>query len=180
MVTRAAAETVVLAGPAPLPGPTLSNSPVIERSKRVAIAALKTWLQDLVARRGCKTWLIETQAALRRVRLRTSSPQAKPTFAKTMAMSASARHVCAGDGARLSLSRRSFAGVRDDVQTGRPKTVRPALALADFGSKPGPVVINTLLRTEALERSTMPYQAELAMAVSAMIFHSFLPEWHLG
>jgi hypothetical protein len=41
-------------------------------------------------------------------------------------------------------------------------------------------VINALLRTEALERSTMPYQAELAMAVSAMIFHSFLPEWHLG
>jgi hypothetical protein len=40
-------------------------------------------------------------------------------------------------------------------------------------------VINALLRTEALERSTMPYQAELAMAVSAMIFHSFLPEWHL-
>jgi hypothetical protein len=25
----------------------------------------------------------------------------------------------------------------------------------------------------------MPYQAELAMAVSAVIFHSLLPVWHL-
>ena len=82
--------------------------------------------------------------------------------------------VCARD-SRSLLSRRSFAGVRDDVQTGRPKTVRPALALADFGSKPGAIVITARLRTEALERSTMPYQPELAVAVSAMIFHSFLP-----
>src|SRR5215475_10438753 len=87
--------------------------------------------------------------------------------------------VCARDGGPL-LSGRSFAGVRDDVQTGRPKTVRPALALADFASKPSAVVINARLRTEALERSTMPHQPKLAVAVSAMIFHSLLPEWHLG
>jgi hypothetical protein len=36
-------------------------------------------------------------------------------------------------------------------------------------------VINARLRTEALERSTMPHQAELAMAVSAMIFHNPSP-----
>jgi hypothetical protein len=81
---------------------------------------------------------------------------------------------------RSLLSGRSFAGIRDDVQTGRPKTIRPALALADFASKPGAVVINARLRTEALERSTMPHQTELAMTISAMIFHSLLPEWHLG
>ena len=85
--------------------------------------------------------------------------------------------VCARD-SRSLLSGRSFAGVRDDVQTGRPKTIRPALALADFASKPSAVVINARLRTEALERSTMPHQAELAMAISAMIFHSLLPEGH--
>src|SRR5262249_58064737 len=90
------------------------------------------------------------------------------------------RHVYAIDGLGSLLSRRSFAGVRDDVQTGRPKTVQPALALADFGSKPRSVMIYAGLRTEALEPATMPYQAELAMAVSAMIFHSLLPVWHLG
>src|SRR5262249_8651720 len=86
--------------------------------------------------------------------------------------------VCARDGRSL-LSGRSFARVRDDVQTGGPKTIRPALALADFGSKPSAVLINARLRTEALERSTMPHQAELAMAISAMIFHSLLPEGRL-
>jgi hypothetical protein len=35
-------------------------------------------------------------------------------------------------------------------------------------------MIDAGLRTEALEPSTMPYQAELAMAVSAMIVHSLL------
>jgi|SRR5262245_2906375 len=84
--------------------------------------------------------------------------------------------VCARDGRSL-LSGRSFAGVRDDVQTGRPKTIRPALALADFASKPSAIVINARLRTEALERSTMPHQAELAMAISAMIFHGLFPKW---
>src|SRR5262245_39954798 len=81
---------------------------------------------------------------------------------------------------RSLLSGRSFAGVRDDVQTGRPKTIRPALALADFASKPSAVVINARLRTEALERSTMPHQAELAMAISAMIFHGLAREGHPG
>src|SRR5262245_34625869 len=71
------------------------------------------------------------------------------------------------------LNRRFFAGVRDDVQARQPKAVRPTLALADFGPKPGPIVINACLRTEALERSTIPHQTELAMAVSAMVFHSY-------
>ena len=54
----------------------------------------------------------------------------------------------------------------------RPKIIQPALALANFGAQPGFVVINAFLRTKALERSPMPHQAELAMAVSAVIFHN--------
>jgi hypothetical protein len=38
-------------------------------------------------------------------------------------------------------------------------------------------MVDAGLRTEALEPSTMPYQAELAMAVCAMIFHSLFPVW---
>jgi hypothetical protein len=71
------------------------------------------------------------------------------------------------------LNRRFLAGVRNDVQAGQPKTVGPTLALADFGSKPGPVVINACLRTEGLERSAIPHQTELAMAVSAVVLHSY-------
>jgi len=71
------------------------------------------------------------------------------------------------------LNRRFLAGVRNDVQAGQPKTVRPTLALADLGSKPGPVVINACLRTEALERAAIPHQTELAMAVSAVVLHSY-------
>ena len=52
----------------------------------------------------------------------------------------------------------------------RPKIIQPALA--NFGAQPGFVVINAFLRTKALERSPMPRQAELAMAVSAVIFHN--------
>src|SRR5262249_21244914 len=63
--------------------------------------------------------------------------------------------------------------VRDDAQTGRPKTIRPALALADIGAQPGFVVVNAFLRTKALERSPVPHQAELPMAVSTVIFHNF-------
>jgi len=66
--------------------------------------------------------------------------------------------------------------VRDDAQTGRPKTIRPALALANIGAQPGFVVINAFLRTKALKRSPVPHEAELAMAVSAVIFHDFLSE----
>src|SRR5262249_24571935 len=62
----------------------------------------------------------------------------------------------------------------------RPKIIQPALALANFGAQPGFVVINAFLRTKALERSPMPYQAELAMAVSAVIFHNLLSDWHLN
>jgi len=69
--------------------------------------------------------------------------------------------------------------VRDDAQTGRPNTIRPALALANIGAQPGFVVINAFLRTKALERSPVPHQAELPMAVSAVIFHNFLSESHL-
>src|SRR5262249_29844087 len=54
----------------------------------------------------------------------------------------------------------------------RPKIIQPALALANFGAQPGFVVINAFLRTKALERSPMPNQAELAIAVSAVIFHN--------
>jgi hypothetical protein len=45
--------------------------------------------------------------------------------------------------------------------------------------QPGFVVINAFLRTKALERSPVPHEAELAMAVSAVIFHNFLSESHL-
>jgi hypothetical protein len=62
----------------------------------------------------------------------------------------------------------------------RPKIIQPALALANFGEQPRFVVINAFLRTKALERSPMPHQAELAMAVSAVIFHNLLSEWHLN
>jgi hypothetical protein len=68
--------------------------------------------------------------------------------------------------------------VRDDGQTGRPKTIRPALALANIGAQPGFVVVNAFLRTKALKRSPVPHEAELAMAVSAVIFHNFLFESH--
>jgi len=61
--------------------------------------------------------------------------------------------------------------VRDDR---RPKTIRPALALANIDPQPDFVVINAFLRTKALERSPVPHQAELPMAVSAVIFHNFL------
>ena len=74
----------------------------------------------------------------------------------------------------------SFAGVRNDAQARRPNAIRPALALADFGTQPGLALFNAFLRAKTLERSTVPHQAELAMAVSAMILHSLLPEWHLG
>src|SRR5262245_16374430 len=69
--------------------------------------------------------------------------------------------------------------VRDDAQTGRPKTIRPALALANIGAQPGFVVINAFPRTKALESSPVLHQAELPMAVSAVIFHNFLSESHL-
>jgi hypothetical protein len=41
-------------------------------------------------------------------------------------------------------------------------------------------VINAFLRTKALERSTVPHQAELPMAVSAVIFHNVLSNRRLG
>jgi len=54
------------------------------------------------------------------------------------------------------------------------KTIQPALALANIGAQPGFVVFNAFPRTKALERSPVPHEAELAMAVSALIFHNFL------
>src|SRR5262245_19998624 len=63
---------------------------------------------------------------------------------------------------------------RDDAQTGRPKTIRPALALANIDAQSGFVVINAFLRTKAPERSPVPHQTELPLAVSAVIFHNFL------
>jgi hypothetical protein len=63
--------------------------------------------------------------------------------------------------------------VGDDPQTGRPNTVEPALALADLGLQPGLVAINAPLRAKALECSTLPHEAELAMAVGATIVHGF-------
>jgi len=41
-------------------------------------------------------------------------------------------------------------------------------------------VINAFLRTKALERLPVPHEAELTMAVSAVIFHNFLSGWHLN
>jgi len=86
-------------------------------------------------------------------------------------------------GAAKMKSRRWFLlwtqRVRDDAQTGQPKTIRPALSLANIGAQPGFVVINAFLRTKALERSPVLHQAELPMAVSAVIFHNFLYESHL-
>src|SRR5262249_57342762 len=75
--------------------------------------------------------------------------------------------------------RGSFAGIRNDAQARRPNAVRPALALADLGAQPGLVLINALLRAKAFERSTVPHQAELAVAVRAVVLHGFLPEWRL-
>jgi hypothetical protein len=79
-----------------------------------------------------------------------------------------------------ALSGRSFAGVGDDPQTGRPNTVEPALALPDLCPQPSLVAISASLRTKALECSTLPHEAELAMAVGATIVHGFLPKWHFG
>ena len=73
----------------------------------------------------------------------------------------------------------SLTGVRNDAQARRPNAIRPTLALADFGTQPGLVLFNTLLRTKTLERSTVPHQPELAVAVGAVVLHSFLPEWRL-
>jgi hypothetical protein len=36
-------------------------------------------------------------------------------------------------------------------------------------------VIHALLRTKAFEPSTLPHKSELAIAVSAMVIHGFLP-----
>src|SRR5262249_7364423 len=73
----------------------------------------------------------------------------------------------------------SLAGIRNDAQARRPDAVRPALALADLGAQPGFVLINAFLRAKAFERSTVPHQAEFAVAVRAVVLHGFLPEWQL-
>ena len=72
-----------------------------------------------------------------------------------------------------------LAGVRNNAQARRPNAIRPALALADFGMQPGLVLFNTFLRAKTLERSTVPHQPELAVAVGAVVLHGFLPEWRL-
>src|SRR5262245_60132362 len=71
-----------------------------------------------------------------------------------------------------------FAGVRDDAQTRRPKTVGPTFALADFGAEPSLIVIDAFLRAEALDRPTVSHKAELAMAARAVVLHSLFFEWH--
>jgi hypothetical protein len=53
-------------------------------------------------------------------------------------------------------------------------------ALADFGAQPGFVVIDALLRAEALERLAVPHEAELAVAVGATVGHGFLSGSRLG
>jgi hypothetical protein len=78
----------------------------------------------------------------------------------------------------LGLCGRSFAGVRDDAQTRRPKTVGPTFALADFGAEPSLIVIDAFLRAEALDRPTVSHKAELAMAARAVVLHSLFFEWH--
>ena len=71
-----------------------------------------------------------------------------------------------------------LAGVRDDAQTRRPKTVGPTFALADFGAEPSLIVIDAFLRAEALDRPTVSHKAELAMAARAVVLHSLFFEWH--
>jgi hypothetical protein len=81
--------------------------------------------------------------------------------------------------ADVRLRRRSFGGVGDHVQAGRPKTIQPTLAVAGLGSKPGFVMVDAFLRAKGLERSAMPHHPELAAAVGAMILHGLLPGWRL-
>ena len=88
----------------------------------------------------------------------------------------SGKQMRSGQGNRLG---GSFAGVRNDAQARRPNAIRPALALADFGTQLGLVLFNAFLRAKTLERSTVPHQPELAVAVRAMVLHSFLSEWRL-
>ena len=73
------------------------------------------------------------------------------------------------------LSRRSFVCVRNHIRTRRPNAVQPTRTLSDFRLQPDSMLIRALLRTEALESSTMAHEAELSIAVGAMVIHSFLP-----
>src|SRR5260370_41858291 len=75
-----------------------------------------------------------------------------------------------GQGNRLG---GSFAGVRNDAKASRPNAIRPALALADFGTQTGLVLFNAFLRAKTLERATVPHQPELAVAVGAVVLHTF-------
>src|SRR5262249_185887 len=75
----------------------------------------------------------------------------------------------------MRLGRRLLADVGNHAETGRPKTVRPALPLADFAPHPTPIVIHACAGAKALERATVPHQAELAVAVRAVVLHSLLP-----
>src|SRR5262249_26100695 len=78
--------------------------------------------------------------------------------------------------ARRYLGRRPLADVGNYTQSGRPKTIRPALALADLIAQPSPVVIDAFLGAKALERAAVPHQAELAVAVRAVVLHCLLAE----
>ena len=67
----------------------------------------------------------------------------------------------------------SFAGVRNDAQARRPNAIRPALALADLSTQPSLIVIDAFPGAKALERATVPHQPELAVAVGAVVLHTF-------
>ncbi len=104
------------------------------------------------------------------------APELMPALECRFGLSATRRDPARRRSLRGSpLGGRAFVGVGDHAQAGRPKAVQPALALVDLGLQPDRVVIHALLRAKAFERSTVPHQAELAVAVSAMVFHGFLP-----
>src|SRR6478672_10731626 len=75
----------------------------------------------------------------------------------------------------ILLGRRPLATVRNHAETGRPKAIRPTLALTNLGADPRLIVIDAFPGAKTLERATVPHQAELAVAVRAVVLHSLLP-----
>ena len=76
----------------------------------------------------------------------------------------------------MRLGRRPLAHVGNYAESRRPKTIRPALALADLITQPSPVVVDAFLGAKALERAAVPHQAEFAVAVGAVVLHCLLAE----
>src|ERR1700751_559999 len=75
----------------------------------------------------------------------------------------------------ILLGGRPLTSVRNHAETGRPKAIRPTLALTNLGADPSLIVIDAFPGAKALERASVPHQAELAVAVRAVVLHSLLP-----